>query len=307
MRYRGLPNLGATCYLNTVLHMLYMTKGFPQALERTGSVGGGVELQLKTLFGSLRAGGGASTWGLVKSLGIQNVFQQQDAAECLQKILHSLGSHLSQMFRGSVRNSTVCLSGGHATSSEVCPFTVLPLSIHSDCSVADSWEAFFCPSVLDGHNQMYCDCCEQKTDTETRCEMEQYPQVLTVQLKRFEFDFSWMCYVKNDCPVNIPLTLELERHTYELFAVADHRGTFTGGHYNACIKSHENQRFYLFDDAFVKQLNPQDLQTRSQSAYLLMYMRAELPALSPTASASPGLAPENNSWDCYSIYNSCNT
>ncbi|KAJ8366960.1 hypothetical protein AAFF_G00336290 [Aldrovandia affinis] len=283
--YRGLANLGSTCYLNTVLQVLYMTEGFRDAVEREESKEGGVVVQLKSVFAGLKAAK-ASTLGLTQTLGIQNVFEQQDAAEYFQQIVTSLSPHLSQIFQGSVKNSTVCERGNHDTSPEVCPFIVLPLSIDisPDChhiySVENGLKAYFRPSVLDGDNQMYCDFCEEKTDTETRCEMEQYPQVLTLHLMRFEFNYSCMCFVKNDCWVDIPVTLELEKHTYELYAIANHAGNYTAGHYWAVIKSHENHSWYCFDDTFVQKLGSQDT-TRSRHAYLLMYMRRELPDYRP--------------------------
>ncbi|XP_061107142.1 ubiquitin carboxyl-terminal hydrolase 47 isoform X2 [Conger conger] len=279
--YSGLRNQGATCYLNTVLQMLYLTPGFSEALEREEGGEGGVVSQLKRIFSELKTGEG-STVGLTQTLGIRNVHEQQDAAEYFLRILNSLNPHLSQMFQGSVRNSTVCVRGQHEASVECCPFLILPLPLlpsgdsEQQYSLEDSWCACFRSSVLDGDNQMYCDICEEKTDAEAMSQIEEYPQVLMLHLKRFEFDYTWMRYTKNSSIVEIPLSLNVEKHRYDLYAIADHVGSYTGGHYFAHIRSYETQSWYTFNDARVEedQLTPQDV-IRSRNAYLLMYMKSK--------------------------------
>lgn len=39
--------------------------------------------------------------------------------------------------------------------------------------------------------------------------MKHHPEVLMLLLKRFEFDYSYMTYVKKDCAVNVPHTLQI--------------------------------------------------------------------------------------------------
>lgn len=41
------------------------------------------------------------------------------------------------------------------------------------------------------------------------CVMKAHPDVLLLLLKRFEFDYSFMTYVKNNCTVDIPLSLQI--------------------------------------------------------------------------------------------------
>ncbi|XP_036407623.1 ubiquitin carboxyl-terminal hydrolase 47 [Megalops cyprinoides] len=282
-----------------------MTKEFREAVDRQDSEVGGVVLQLKKLFATLKSGHTASTQELTHTLCIRNVFEQQDAAEYFQRILSSVSRELSTLYRGAVRNTTTCQQGCHDTSEEECPFMVLPLSIdapsdHHIYRVEDGWKAFFKPSVLDGDNQMYCDICEQKTDTEMRCEIKEYPKILTLQLKRFAFDYSWMTYVKNDCEADIPRTLTIEKYKYELYAITNHSGTYTGGHYNALIRSYEDHSWYCFDDTNVGKISDEWLlmyqpnphynppKIRSRNAYLLMYEREDFPGPdSPVTPVTP--------------------
>ncbi|KTF84179.1 hypothetical protein cypCar_00035860, partial [Cyprinus carpio] len=75
--YRGLCNLGATCYLNATLQVLFMTQAFRErVLRRTpGDTSEKLETALKELFEELSdQDGGAqsvSTKGVIKALSIQ--------------------------------------------------------------------------------------------------------------------------------------------------------------------------------------------------------------------------------------------
>ncbi|XP_074518453.1 uncharacterized protein LOC141784513 [Halichoeres trimaculatus] len=112
--------------------------------------------------------------------------------------------------------------------------------------------------------------------------MKHHPEVLTLLLKRFELDYDSMTYFKINCTVRIPHTLQIpENQTYELYAVVEHFGDLESGHYTACIKSQEEDRWFKFDDARVTELEFQPFQSqnfeRSDSAYLLFYRKKSVP------------------------------
>ncbi|XP_055012348.1 ubiquitin carboxyl-terminal hydrolase 47-like [Boleophthalmus pectinirostris] len=56
---------------------------------------------------------------------------------------------------------------------------------------------------------MYCENCDKKCDAVLGCEVKDHPEVLVLLLKRFEFDYSSMVYVKINQPVNVPQTLQM--------------------------------------------------------------------------------------------------
>ncbi|XP_072542891.1 ubiquitin carboxyl-terminal hydrolase 47-like isoform X2 [Salminus brasiliensis] len=283
MRYNGLKNQGSTCYLNTVLQCLYMTKDFRTAVESfkqgpKDSSQGSVDLllQLQTLFGTLKVARG-TTRGITRSLRIRNVHEQQDAVEYYQKILKTVGPPVSQVFEGKISNNSKCLKGH--IFQEKCSFITIPLAIevgHNEVfNVNEGLKAFFKPSTLDEDNWLYCDQCDQKTESETWNKIEEIPTVLTLHLKRFDFDFMQMKHVKNHCAMDIPLSLQIKDYEYDLYAVINHKGDRSGGHYNAVIKSFEDDQWYCFDDSSVTKDSNGSLQM-SRFAYLLMYrQRAE--------------------------------
>lgn len=51
----------------------------------------------------------------------------------------------------------------------------------------------------------------------------------------------------------------LQKCTYELYAVVNHFGSLTGGHYTAEIKSYENGQWYSFNDGRVESVREHNL------------------------------------------------
>ncbi|XP_051754358.1 GTPase IMAP family member 9 isoform X8 [Ctenopharyngodon idella] len=133
---------------------------------------------------------------------------------------------------------------------------------------------------------MYCERCDSKTETETWSEIHEYPTVLALHLKRFDFDYIQMRYEKNECRLDVPLSLPKEdnRPRYDLYAVINHKGGYSGGHYNTIIRSYENEIWYRFDDCSVTQTSEASLEN-SSLPYMLMYRKSA--ALSPGSIPHP--------------------
>jgi len=111
--------------------------------------------------------------------------------------------------------------------------------------------------------------------------MTHSPDVLTLLLKRFTFDYKQNRYIKLQCKADVAQTLHIQvfhslntqkcfnltflkvsslclSHqgcTYELYAVVHHFGDLTGGLYTAEIKSFETGRWYCFNDSIVKRVS----------------------------------------------------
>ncbi|XP_053272164.1 ubiquitin carboxyl-terminal hydrolase 47 isoform X2 [Pleuronectes platessa] len=281
--YHGLFNQGATCYLNSVLQVLFMTKDFREAVERCSPHNPEcIDPQLRHVFDELLKQT-SNTNKIRKKLGIHTVNEQHDAAEYFEKILTLTSSEASQIFHGELTHKITCSDclEENNTDGRFWHLALELVDSHSEVfRVVDGIKEYFRTSRLGGENQMYCDNCETKSDATMTCVMRHHPEVLTLLLKRFDFDYRYMSYVKNNRVVVVPSSLQIpENQTYELYAWVDHTGDLRGGHYTATIKSQENERWYNFDDASVTLLDNQPFQTgsteKSQSSYLLFYKKTK--------------------------------
>ncbi|KAM9426431.1 uncharacterized protein KZ484_019240 isoform 2-T2 [Pholidichthys leucotaenia] len=302
--YYGLENQGATCYLNSVLQVLFMTKDFREAVlkyvdEKPAS---DFDHSLANLFKKLQEDT-AETRKITRLLGISNVYEQRDAAEYLERVLTLTNPDISKTFHGCLVNKITCTKG-HIETDRDAAFWHLPLPLMDSServySVVDGIDKFFRGSDLSGKNQMYCDQCDDKVDAKIKDVMKLHPDVLILLLKRFEFSYSYMSYVKINQDVDVPYILQIpesdgvESQTYELYAVVDHVGDLRSGHYTTTIKSPDEDNWYKFDDTRITLYKSQSsLDTeisrgrasntsqrhgsrqfsRSRSAYLLFYRK----------------------------------
>ncbi|XP_053272537.1 ubiquitin carboxyl-terminal hydrolase 47 isoform X1 [Pleuronectes platessa] len=296
--YHGLRSPGLTCYLNTVLQLLFMTEDFRASIQRCCSKDSTtIDALLKKLFDNLERGL-AHTHRLTTKLGIVDVYEQRDAAEYFEKILCLTTPEASKIFKGELNHKTTC-GGCKKKSDSRGFFWILPLPMEDSSrhtyTVERGLAAFFRKDKVNGENRMYCTECDQKHDADLECEMTQNPEILTLLLKRFTFDYKCRHYVKLRCQVEVPQTLHMKDCKYDLYALVHHFGNLTGGHYTAEIKSFETGAWYCFNDDIVIKVKPLfgfgNSSLRSDTAYLLLY-RKDVEAERRQDEAEGGEAPD---------------
>ncbi len=77
-------------------------------------------------------------------------------------------------------------------------------------SVEEALKAFVAPETLDGNNQYWCDRCGKKCDAHKGLKFSRFPYLLTLHLKRFDFDYTTLHRVKLNDKVTFPEFINLD-------------------------------------------------------------------------------------------------
>ncbi|XP_018335481.1 ubiquitin carboxyl-terminal hydrolase 47 [Agrilus planipennis] len=217
-KYVGLVNQAMTCYLNSLLQALYMTPEFRNALynwEFDGqNTATSIPFQLQKLFLNLQTSSKSAveTTELTKSFGwdLSEAWQQHDIQELCRVMFDALeqkfkdteqANLINALYEGKMLDYVKCLDCGTEKSREDT-FLDVPLPLRpfgsnvAYNSVEEALRAFVQPETLDGNNQYFCEKCNKKCDAHKGFKFTKFPYLLTLHLKRFDFDYSTMHRIK---------------------------------------------------------------------------------------------------------------
>ncbi|KAL0008915.1 hypothetical protein SO802_010417 [Lithocarpus litseifolius] len=202
-------------------------------------------------------------------------------------------SVVKEIFGGALQSQVKCLSCGNE-SNKVDEIMDISLDVLLSNSLKDAFQKFFQSEVLDGNNKYKCDNCKKLVAARKQMSIHQAPNVLVIQLKRFESVFggkidkaiafeevlvlsSFMCKASQD-----------PRPEYKLFGTIVHSGySQESGHYYAYVKDAMG-RWYCCNDSFVSVSTLQEV--LSEKVYILFFSRTnQRPASACTALASNGI------------------
>jgi ubiquitin carboxyl-terminal hydrolase 36/42 len=254
----------------------------------------------------------------LKKIGrIFRVGRQEDAHEFMRYLVEAmqLGCVGAKKLPPGVADTSVVhsLFGGLLCSSLQCdccqgrpsltydPFMDLSLEIVRAGSVEQALARFCEAERLDGDNKYKCERTNRKVAATKRFAIHRAPNVLTLQLKRFE---SYGARGgKIDRPVKFSPTLDLApfmsqpsrdkgQHMYSLTGVLVHQGRSThSGHYYAFVRS-PGGGWHRMDDEQVAPVS--EAKVCEQQAYMLFYTKVGQGAATAGAPAKAPSAPVGN-------------
>ena len=311
----GFINMGNTCYLNSALQALFHVTPFVNWLlnRKPCDQCEGKDLCIicrvsKTLEKSQAPSGNAIRPSLVyddlASISKNLVpGSQEDAHEFLRCLIESMErsylqsvnaaeldprsketNPLSQIFGGYVRTQITCLQCRHK-STTFQHFQDISLNIQKCSTLKTALAQYFRSEKIEDYK---CSSCEKNVSVTKTMSMEQSPNVLCIQLQRFDFKGRKTNESLN-CPRQLNLNKYLSRPTvngcvsYRFVSLINHIGrTQHFGHYNAMAQA-SNERLYLFDDCSVEDVPvTQNMDSAlTASAYVLMYEKVQESSIKP--------------------------
>ena len=261
-----------------------------------------------------------STQELTSSFGweTKHIFEQQDVQELSRILMERMEERmkgtdaenaLANMFVGKMKTYISCINVDYE-SSRIEDFWDIQLNVSGNKNLDESFKDYIQVETMEGENKYFAEGYGLQ-DAKKGVIFESFPQVLHLQLKRFEYDINRDAMMKVNDRYEFPEVFDAspylsksadksESYVYQLHGVLVHSGDFNAGHYYAFLKPTADGHFYKFDDdrvtrATLKEAleenfggdyaklngsvgvrNPytRTLSTkRSMSAYMLVYIR----------------------------------
>ncbi|TKY53566.1 Ubiquitin carboxyl-terminal hydrolase 12 [Spatholobus suberectus] len=276
--YVGLKNQGATCYMNSLLQTLYHISYFRKAVYHMPTTendmpSGSIPLALQSLFYKLQySDTSVATKELTKSFGwdTYDSFMQHDVQEFNRVLCEKLEDKMKgtvvegtiqQLFEGHHMNCIECINVDYKSTRKES-FYDLQLDVKGCKDVYASFDKYVEVERLEGDNKYHAEHYGLQ-DARKGVLFIDFPPVLQLQLKRFEYDFTRDTMVKINDRYEFPLQLDLDRdngkylspeadrsirNLYTLHSVLVHSSGVHGGHYYAYIRPTLSNQWFKFED-----------------------------------------------------------
>ncbi|KAI9153875.1 hypothetical protein LWI28_017843 [Acer negundo] len=309
--YVGLKNQGATCYMNSLLQTLYHIPYFRKAVYHMPTTEndvptGSIPLALQSLFYKLQHNDtSVATKELTKSFGwdTYDSFMQHDVQELNRVLCEKLEDKMKgtvvegtiqQLFEGHHMNYIECINVDYKSTRKES-FYDLQLDVKGCRDVYASFDKYVEVERLEGDNKYHAEE-HGLQDAKKGVLFIDFPPVLQLQLKRFEYDFMRDAMVKINDRYEFPLQLDLDRENgkylspdadrsvrnlYTLHSVLVHSGGVHGGHYYAFIRPTLSDQWYKFDD---ERVTKEDMKRALEEQY---GGEEELPQTNPGFNNTP--------------------
>lgn len=304
---RGFVNMGSTCFMSSILQTMihnplirgyFLTEGHTTCSKPKNECITCCVDEIFTKFFTSNERHGYGPVSFLNAAWRKNKllagYSQQDAHEFWQFLVNQLHQDLKPdarkpsdphyrcecvmhaSFSSDLQSSIKCAKCGNFTKT-VDPIIDISLGITHADDLMGCFENFVKTEKLE--HKYSCNHCQERTSATKKLSILKFPNVLSIQLKRFEHSNQSM---KLEKFVSFPFYIDMNPYStsfqttgeidpalnYELFSVVCHIGTVNTGHYIVCIKDSQG-KWWKFDDSIVVEIPREDVS--KLTAYLLFY------------------------------------
>jgi ubiquitin carboxyl-terminal hydrolase 9/24 len=154
-----------------------------------------------------------------------DVWQQNDASEFATKLLDRLEislkkwapstfHHMDHTFGVKQTKQKTCKKCGLKTNREEKLLTI-DCQIRGKSDIQEALSAMTEVEIMEGSNQVYCDRCNENTDTILKSAISTFPNMLILSLKRFDLDYNTFETVKLNSRCAFGQTLNMKKYSLD--------------------------------------------------------------------------------------------
>ena len=239
MKIVGFPNLGNTCYVNSVLQSFIYNKDFQEFINK--SEYDNLKQLVKLVNGEEC---NFDMDAFINSFEQFKRFEQQDAHEFITIFLDKFNFEKENIYHGQTKTTIIC---------DCCKnikdvfetFNSINLDINKN--ISESFKTYLKSEINDDPDNLYfCDTCKDNKISKKKISLSILPKNLIIVIKRYTL--TSLEKIEDTLYIN----LDSEIKTYKLKSIINHYGNFNYGHYTATLPEHgvsidDNQFNNLFD------------------------------------------------------------
>ena len=211
---------------------------------------------------------------------------QKEYTENYSEILNMFyGIHVSTLKRTAGSSSVE--SGDDYLSIRPEPFMVISLPIpHQssprDISLMDCFDLNCESEFMEGDNAWFNETLGKKQNVYKQLVYWSLPEIMVIDIKRFEYDPKTDSFVKNQSNIRIPIEnvnfskyvegYNKDSYIYDLYGICNHHGDETFGHYTSTIKTADS-KWFNFNDSNIKEISIKGSEIIGNTPYCLFYRK----------------------------------